>query len=248
MTIPAPRRTFAVVVALALGAATALGCGLIKDAKHVIDTASVLGDFADRLGKAETLTYTAEYAATGPDGKSEKVTLVQKPPNSAFLSKDGRFVFTPDFMLVCDTEAGKPACSRAPNQSEKMDATTSGAVATAVGAGFVTPELALGLVVAAALVPGAKVKESERKIAGQDSLCADVTGVDKGTQNGDEVLKDFSVCVTQTGILSAFNGVANTGEKVSVELTRYTPSADETAFAAPAGAKVTDVSSLPAGN
>ena len=54
------------------------------------------------------------------------------------------------------------------------------------GPGFVTPELALGLIAAAALVPGAKVEQSERSIAGQDSLCATASGLEAAASPGDK--------------------------------------------------------------
>ena len=57
----------------------------------------MLSDFADRLGKAQNLTYTAEY--TTPDG--DTVTLVQQPPNTAFIAKDGRFIFTTEATFLC---------------------------------------------------------------------------------------------------------------------------------------------------
>jgi len=238
----APRRVLTVVVALVLGV-VGLGCGFVNQAKNVIDTAAILGDFADRLGRSATLTYTAEYQVTG----GEKVTLAQDPPNVAFVSKTGRFILTANHMIMCDTAGGQTTCQRAPNQATQTeaptDAATAGLVAGVAGPGFVTPELALGMVAAAALAPGAKVDSSERNFAGERSLCADVTGLENASQGSDS-LKDFSVCVTELGILASFSGTLASGQRGSIELTSYRDSVEANAFAAPEGAKVTDVATL----
>jgi hypothetical protein len=113
------------------------------------------------------------------------------------------------------------------------------------GPGFVTPELALGLVIAAAVVPGADVSKSEKTVAGQKSLCANVTGLDAAATPGDgDAPKDFSVCVTEVGILASFSGTSTSGETLSVELTGYSETADPSAFAPPAGAEIVDVTQL----
>ncbi len=227
-------------VAAILAAAT-LGCGLLDQAKELVSTAQVLSDFADRLGKAATLTYTAEYEVTG----GEKVTLVQQPPNAAFLGKDGRFIFTTEFMYLCSTEKGEVTCQKSPNQNPDVSAGNTGFVAGAVGPGFVTPELALGLIAAAALVPGAKVEQSEKTIAGQDSLCATATGLEAAASPGDEdAPKDFSVCVTDAGILASFTGTSTEGVEAAITLTSYSATADASAFEPPSGAKIVNVTQL----
>jgi len=229
------------LVAALLVAVTVLGCGFISQAKNVIDTAAILGDFADRLGKSAQMTYTAKYQVTG----GETVTLVQQPPNAAFLSEKGKFVFTAEHMIICGEESGKTACQRSPNNSPDVDAASAGFVAGITGPGFVTPELALGMVAAAALVPGAKVDSSSKQIAGENSLCAKVTGLDAAASPGDtDVLKDFTVCVTEIGILASFSGTLTTGEQGAIELTEYSTDVDTKAFEVPAGATVTDVATL----
>ncbi len=243
MTIPAAsRRTLAAAVAGVLGAAAALGCGFVRDAKQVIDTATILGDFADRLGQAQELTYTAEYSVSGGD----PVTLVRQPPNSAFVGRSGTFIVTREAILVCGTHNGATSCQRIPGAGQ-LDPSAAGPLAGVVGAGFIPPELALGLVTAAALVPGATVTESERRIGGEDSLCADVKGAGNAAQPGEQALQDFSVCVTETGVLAAFNGTSTTGERASIELHSVRATADATAFHPPAGAAIVDVTALPSG-
>ncbi|HEX6870539.1 MAG TPA: hypothetical protein VF163_05525 [Micromonosporaceae bacterium] len=222
-------------------AAGSLGCGLINQAKDIVGTAQVLSDFADRLGKASKLTYTAEYKTSSGD----KVTMVQQPPNSAFLGKSGRFIFTADSMYLCSTEQKALTCQKSPIQGANAGAANAGLVAGVTGPGFITPELALGLIAAAAFVPGAKVEQSEKTIAGEDSLCATASGLEAAASPGDkDAPKDFSVCVTEAGILASFSGTSTTGEKVSIELTKYSTSADASAFEPPAGAKIVDVTQI----
>lgn len=226
-------------------AATALGCGLIN---QVVNTAGVLSDFADRLGKAATLTYTAEYKVTSDTASSgpETVKLVQQPPNAAFLGKDGgRFIFTKDFLFLCDTEKGVVTCQKSPNNADKVGAADAGFVAGVAGPGFITPEVALGLIVAAAVVPGAKVDKSDKTIAGQKSLCATASGLEKAASPGDkDAPKDFSVCVTEDGVLASFSGTSTNGEKAGIELTSYAATADPAAFVPPAGAKIVDTTQI----
>ncbi|HEY0696562.1 MAG TPA: hypothetical protein VGD43_01990, partial [Micromonospora sp.] len=242
---PASRvaRMLSIPAVVVLGAGT-LGCGIIDTVQNAVDTAGVLSGFADRLGKASQLTYTAKYKLTAGEGGT--VTLVQAPPRSAIVNGDQRLIFTPEHMTVCD---GKQ-CQQAPNTAAAAGAADAGLVAGVAGPGFVTPELALGLVAAAALVPGSDVSTANRTIAGQDSLCAEVTGIkdpnaDANGGTGGELLEDFSVCVTEAGVLAAFDGKSNTGERIAIELVSYSDQASSKAFQPPAGAEVVDVTQLP---
>lgn len=233
-------RVLVTTMATVLGAAS-LGCGLVGQAQNLVDTAQVLSDFADRLGKAATLTYTAQYRVTDGDN----VTLVQQPPNSAFVGKSGSFIFTKEYMYVCGEEKGVATCQRTPNNAPDVGAADTGVVAGVTGAGFVTPEIALGLIAAAAFVPGAKVSTSETTIAGEKSLCANATNLEAAASEGDkDAPKDFSVCVTETGILASFSGTTANGQKAEIELIRYSATADPKALAPPAKAKIVDVTAL----
>ncbi len=231
-----------VLLATAL-AATTLGCGLISKAKDIVGTAQVLSDFADRLGKASTLTYTAEYQLNGANNESEKVTVVQQPPNVAVLGKDGgRLITTPEAMFVCGSEKGVVTCQKTVNMAGGSD---PGLVAGIAGPGFITPEIALGLIAAAALVPGAKVQQSEKTIAGEKSLCATASGLEAAASPEDtSAPKDFSVCVTEAGVLASFSGTSTDGEQAKIELTKYSATVDASAFTPPAGATVVDVTQI----
>jgi hypothetical protein len=233
-------RVILAVLATALAAAT-VGCGLVNKARDLADTAKVLSDFADRLGKASQLTYTADYQVTG----GSTVTLVQQPPNSAFLTKSGRFIVTSDFIYLCGTTNGATTCQKAPHQSSGVNAGDGGLVEGITGRGFITPEMAVGLIAAAAFAPGASVSQSEKIIAGEHSLCATATGLDSAASPGASgAPRDFTVCLTDEGILSSFSGTDTSGQTVEIQLTRYSAEVDQAAFAPPAGATVTNVNQI----
>jgi hypothetical protein len=243
-------RAFTGVLALVL-IGGALGCGFIDQAKNLVDTAGVLSNFADRLGKAAALTYTAEYKVSGEDqnGKAKAeptVRLVQQPPNAAFITDDGRFIFTSDFTYLCSTEKGAMTCQKTPNSSPDVSAADAGLITGVAGPFFVTPEIALGLIAAAAFVPDAKVTQTEKSVAGQKSLCAEVTNLEKAaTKDDKDALHDFSVCVTEDGVLASFSGSLQNGESAKVELVSFSAEADKAAFAPPKGAKIVEIGATP---
>ncbi|MFI6760125.1 hypothetical protein ACIBF5_13405 [Micromonospora sp. NPDC050417] len=214
------------------------GCGVISTVQNAVDTAGTLSGFADRLGKAAELTYTADYTIVGAEGGT--ITLAQQPPRSALSNGDNRLISTTESMIICDDGE----CQRTPNNAAASAGPDAAAVAGVAGPAFVTPELALGLVAAAAIVPNTDVDTSEKKIAGQDSLCADVTGISDPQGGTEELLQDFSVCVTESGVLASFSGNSNTGAHGALELVKYSESVDEALFAPPSGAKVVDIPGL----
>jgi len=236
-----PRISRLLIAGLATTVAVAsMGCGMLDQAKNFVDNAQVLSDFADRLGKAQNLTFTAEYTTTDGD----TVTLVQQPPNTALIAKDGRFIFTSEATFLCTTEQAVLTCQKSPNDASPTG-DDSGLAAGVAGPGFVTPELALGLILAASLVPGAKVEQSEKTIAGQSSKCASATGLEAAAQEGDtDVPKEFTVCITDAGILASFSATSTTTEYKAIELTKYSDSADTSAFEPPADAKIVDVTQI----
>jgi len=235
---PRISRTLVVGLATTLAAAS-MGCGLLDQAKSFVDNAAVLSDFADRLGKAQNLTFTAEYTTTDGD----TVTMVQQPPSSALIGKDARFIFTTEATFLCTTEQAILTCQKSLNAATPTP--DNGLAAGVGGPGFVTPELALGFILAASLVPGAKVEQSEKTIAGQSSKCASATGLEAAAQEGDEeVPKEFTVCITDAGILASFTATSTSSEYKAIELTKYSDTADPSAFEPPAGAKIVDVTQI----
>jgi hypothetical protein len=237
MTRPGPRMLcFAAAALLGVGA---LGCGFISKAKQAVENVSTISDLADKLDKSSKLTYTAEYKVVGDPAIA---TVVQQPPNAAFIGKDGRFVLTPDFMLMCS----KTTCQRTVNQAKTEASADQAAYMTAVaGGGFISTPMALALMTAAAVVPGVKVDKSDKKIAGVSSTCLHVTGIPKDDSNPNNVsAKEFTVCVGDNGVLTTFTGVGTDDKKIGVEMQKFVTTADPKSFVAPAGAKVVDVDTL----
>jgi hypothetical protein len=239
MTLRTPGRRYrGVIITLAvLLTAGSLGCGVLSKAKNVVSNISTITDFADKIGKAETLTYTAEYKLTD-DKKNGTAKVVQQPPSVAYLGQDGSLIVTQDSIYTCGTSAGKTTCTKAANSG--TDGRKNAASAASIGAGFVSPELAVGILIAAAASPQAKVDKSSRKIAGQSSDCIKVTNTNP---EGQDDLSDFTVCITDKGILSEFSGKLENGQEAGIELTKFSGSADASAFTPPAGAVITDIDS-----
>jgi hypothetical protein len=236
---PRTYRGLAAGLAIAL-AATGLGCGLVDQAKDIVANASALSDFVERLNSAAQLTYTADYKVV--DGKP--VTLVQQPPNAAYLSGEGRYILTPDALYLCSKDGGKTRCQRSPN-SGVDGADSAGMMAAFAGPGFVSTPIVLAIMTAAIVVPDAKIEQSNKTIAGQDSLCATATGLDSVAEAGDgDAPKEFSVCVTEAGVLASYHGVSVDGTELGVERTKFSDQADPKAFLPPKGATIVDVGQL----
>jgi hypothetical protein len=232
-----------VVAAAALLGAGSLGCGIISKAKQAAENVSQISDLADKLGKSDQLTYTAEYKLD--DGTT--ATVVQQPPKAAFLGKKGRFILTEESMLWCETANNKWTCQRTPNQSKVAASADQAAFMTAIaGGGFISAPMAVGLMTAAAIVPGVKIEKSEKKIGGLQSTCLHVTGIpqDKNAGPNDVSAKEFDVCVADNGVLTVFTGLGTDNKKIGVEMTKFTDKVDAKSFVAPAGAKIVDVDNL----
>jgi hypothetical protein len=239
-------RVFALAGVVVLGAAS-LGCGALSKAKQAVDNVSAISDLADKIGKSDKLTYTGEYQVQ--DGA--KATVVQQPPNAAFLGQDGRFILTDDHLFMCQGAGSKTTCQRSPNQNKAGATADQAAYMTAIaGGGFISAPMAVALMTAAAIVPGTKVDKSEKTIGGLKSTCLHVTGIPKDQADPDSVTaKEFTVCVGENGVLTTFSGVGTDDKKVGVELTKFSTTVDAKSFAPPAGAKIVDVENLtpPAG-
>jgi hypothetical protein len=235
-----PRSKLLAAAAAAVLVVGSLGCGAIRSVKNIADNASTLGDLSDKLNNAEKLTFQAEYKLD--DGS--KVTVAQQPPNSAAVGESGRYLATADAYVFCGTESGKTSCQRTPREAGD---TSGDAAVVGVGTGFVSGSLALAVLTAAILVPSAKVDKKREKIAGQQSTCATVSNLESAQQDepANQRLHDFTVCITDAGILARFSGTGADGTKQGVELTRYSTDVDASLFQVPAGATVTDTGAFP---
>jgi hypothetical protein len=237
-----PRNAILTGVTAAVLVTGSLGCGAIRAAKNVGENLSTLGDFADKLEKSENLTYQAEYKLAD----ASKVTVVQQPPAAAAIGDKGRFLATPDAFYFCDTGQAELTCNKTPNTDGSSYNTGAAALWGGVGTGFVSAPLAFVLLTGAVLVPTAKVEKSDTKIAGQKSDCVKVSNL--GTaQNNDSMddLESFTVCLSDSGVLTRFSGTSTGGETKSVELTKYSGKVDASLLEVPANAKIVDNGLLP---
>jgi hypothetical protein len=233
-------RTAVFTAAAVLGTAT-LGCGIVSQVKQAADNLTAVTDAAQKLGDMSKLTFTADYKLQ--DGST--ATVVQQPPNAAFVGRDGRFIFTADAMYLCSKKDNAPSCQKTRNTSgSDLDATAAGYIPGAVGAGFISAPIAVGMMTVAAVTPGAKVDKSDRKIGGLSSTCLKVTGIRPDDDPNTADVKEFTVCIADNGLLTQFSGVDSRNEKVDVELTKYAETADPKQFQPPAGYKIIDVEAL----
>ncbi|GAA4248490.1 hypothetical protein [Dactylosporangium darangshiense] len=240
-------RLLATATALVLGAG-ALGCGLIGQVKQAADNVAAISNLADRLGKSGQLTFTADYkdvSGSKDDGKT--TTVVQQPPKAAYLGTDGRFILTEDTLYQCTGKAGaKVVCHKSPVQTGQLSQADQSAYVSAVaGGGFISAEMALALMTAAAVVPGVKIAESTATIAGQKSDCLDVTGIPRDQDPNAVTAKEFHVCVSENGLLTRFKGVGTDDKALGVELTKYSEKVDPQAFVPPKGAQIIEDAAPP---
>ncbi len=242
MSAMTPRiRTVTYVTAAALVIATTVGCGLIGAAKKVASNLSTISDFSDKLQNGLKLTYRAEYKDT--DGK--KITVEQQPPNSVFIDDTGPLIITADSIYACDNSSGTMTCTKTP-VSGQDDATAALAASSFGTGGFMAGEAGVVLLLAASVVPQAKISKSSKKIAGQSSDCVQVDNL-SDTRSGDTELKSFSMCITDQGVVSEFKGTDTSGKTAGTEMTSYSTSVDPSLFQPPAGAIINDTSNpLPA--
>ena len=238
---PAPTRVVLAAVALVLGAAT-LGCGFLSSAKQSVDNLSAISDISNLLGKSAQLTFTADYALVDGSGTA---TVVQQPPNAAFLAKNGRYILTAEALLMCTTANGSTTCQRTPNSGGSMGNAEQAAMLSAIGGGgFISTPMALALLTAASVVPGVKVDKSRRTVAGMDSTCLKAAGMPRDSDPKSVEPKEFTVCVADSGLLTTFIGTGTDDKSFGVELRAYRTTVDPKAFAPPAGAKIVNVDQL----
>lgn len=228
-------RNFAFVAVAA--AAAMLGCGVLGQVRQAANNVASVADLAQKLGDSDQLTFTAEYRVAG----GSTTTVAQQPPNAAFIGPGGRFVVTPQSLLLCGKDK---TCQKSSNPTGQLDVTNAGMVPTVTGTGFISAPLAVAMLTAASVAPGARVTQSKRKIAGQPSTCLKVSNL---KTDADPTPRGFTACVTETGLLAAFSGDAEKGATADIEMTSYSETVDPQAFTAPAGYQVANVDHLQIG-
>src|SRR5262249_27006657 len=142
----------------------------------------------------------------------------------------GRFIATLDAYYICDKSSGSWVCQKSPANGDT--GTGDAAIASGLaGNGFISAPLAVAGLTAALVVPKAHVDKSTETIAGQNSTCAKVSNLEQAQQNESNKVTDFTVCVTDTGVLARFEGTSTDGTKANIELTAYTSTVDSGLFA-----------------
>jgi hypothetical protein len=228
---------FAAAAAVALAAT--LGCGVLSAANNAVQNISAISDLADKINRSETATYQADYRLD--DGSA--VTVAQQPPNSADVSAKARFIATADAFYLCHVDSGKWTCEKTANTGTP-DAEGAAIAAAMSGNGFISTPMAVAVLTAAAIVPHAKVETSTQTVAGQKSTCAKVSNLEQAQRDEQQKISDFTVCVTDSGILARFSGTATDGTKAKIELTKYAATVDQGLFQPPSGATINDVTEL----
>jgi hypothetical protein len=232
-------RTIGFAAAAAVALAASLGCGVLSAANNAVHNISAIGDLADKINNSGTATYQADYRLD--DGST--VTVAQQPPNSADVGPKARFLATADAFYLCDQDSGAWTCEKTANAGTG-DASAAVAAAGMTGNGFISAPMAVAVLTAAAIVPHAKVDMSTQNVAGQRSTCATVSNLEQAQRDQEQKISDFTVCVTDQGILARFSGTATDGKKAKVELTKYATAVDPGLFQPPAGATINDVTEL----
>lgn len=232
-------RIITYVTAATLVVATTVGCGLLSAAKKLAGNVATISEFSQKIQNGLTLTYRADYK----DSDGTTVTVQQQPPNSVFISKTGPLIFANNTTYLCDNSSGTMTCDKTVNTSS-ADAEATLAASSFAAGGFMAGEAGVLLLIAASVVPSAKVSKSTKKVAGQNSSCVNVTNL-SDTQSGNTDFTAFSMCITDSGVVSEFSGTDSNGKVEGSTMTSYSTHIDPSLFEPPAGAVINDTSQLP---
>lgn len=224
------RRSAAALGLICLALVAGTGCTAVSDPQGAIDQSRLVNDLAVRLNRADSLTYTAEYQLS--DGRDASIAQSQNPVRAAYTYPGGKLVVTAEATTACETVDKVARCTLSTPPSPPTDPTTA-LLTEMVNRGLVLPTLVADLLSAAALDPDAVVRESDTTIVGEHASCLDISGVT------DAKASAFTVCVLSNGVLGRFTGTVQ-GRDVSVNMVRYTETADPAGFDLPANAQVTD--------
>lgn len=218
------RKVLGGIVSGGLALVVLAGCGAARDIKDAADglrsAEQDTKELEARLARSKELTYTATYETKDKGGKTEQITIAQKPPRSSYTQGDTQLIDDGTVVASCTKKNGKDECVEV---GPHTDAGIYG-----VGAGFnfaFNPATFVGLFTTAAIIPGVEAGKSSRDIAGQKSECVSVK-VTRGSDQGE----GFEGCTTDDGIFS----YSDDGEGNVVTLTKFEKSADDSLFTPPA--------------
>jgi hypothetical protein len=243
MTVMSPRlRATTYITAGLVVIATTVGCGILSTAKKIANNATVMASYSDKLQKGLSATYHAVYTDSS-DGS--QVTVQQQPPNQVYITKTGPWIFNGNTSYLCDNSNGSMVCQKTVYTSTS-DANAALAGSNLSTGGFMVGELGVGLILAASVVPTAKLTQSTETIAGQKSSCVQVTNLEGGNAAaGGTDLVSFKMCVTDSGVVASFNGTDSSGKTAGSTMRQYTTQIDQSLFQPPAGAQIVDSGTLP---
>jgi hypothetical protein len=219
-----------------LAAAVALGgCGVASRTERAATSAETLKDLALSLKQAGSLTITATYRTAS----GASIQLTQAPPETALRTPTGRLVIGPGVAYLCASAPPSPPRSSAsasadPICQQRLDwgtALDTQSLVSLADHGFVSPEVAAGLVQAAAIYPNAAVTTERRHIAGLASQCVSVSGL--VAAEGNSGLRPFSICATDEGLLTSFSQTTREGGLSELSLISAAHKADAQAFTLP---------------
>ncbi len=242
MTGMSPRiRTLTYLTAGVVVIATGVGCGALSAAKKIVGNAQIMADYSEKIQKGLTATYKATYKDSS-DGSD--VTVAQQPPNSVYVTKTGPWIFNGNTSYLCDNSNGSMVCQKTV-YTNTADASAALASSTLGGGGLMVGELGVTLILAASVVPSAKLTQTSETVAGQKSSCVAVTNLQGTSSSGSGDLSSFKMCITDAGIVAEFSGTDTSGKTQGSIMTSYSTSVDATLFQPPAGAQIVDANSLP---
>ena len=186
-------------------------------------TAAQLNALSSQVQAGEHSTFKAAYSVQSA-GKSQTITVEQKPPKSVLSTDSGSVINDGTKTYFCSSSGGTQSCLAA-----------SGTNPLAALTAIFDPHTVLGVLQGAAAqaeahAAGYSVSFSSASYAGQDAKCVTYSGAG---QTG----KD---CVTTAGLLAYVQAGGDT-----VTLTSLSSSPPDSDFGLPAGATVVTEPSIP---
>ena len=203
------------------------GCDALSGGPGV-DRADLVNDLSNRLGRAQSLTYTADYQLAG--GEPASVANADGPRRAAYTFPGGKLIVLPGATTDCRAAGAGNTCTQAPIASPEADL-PAGFTARLREHGLVTAAVVISLLNATALDSDATIAQRDTTIAGQHATCVRVEAVDNAAAS------TFEACVTTDGVLGSFTGTVN-GSRVDLAMTRYRSTVTADAFEPPPGARL----------
>jgi hypothetical protein len=208
-------------VGLLASLALATGCTSVANAGGQPSNGDreLIDDVAARLGTAATLTYTAVYIIGAETGTIAQALI---PPRTVYRYPTGMTLIEEGGNIVCGPVKGTMTCTRHASAAATNAAVSKG--------GMVRPEAVIAMLASAAQDADVIVSETDTTIAGTSATCLTISP-------GSDTANQFHVCVTNDGLLGAFQGTSG-GTAVDITLDHYDMSTVAGVFNLPPDAKI----------